>query len=60
MADPNKLTQAIDKVLAGQTDPWTDLCIAAVHLGHALAQFDNARRRYVASKRAAEVTATPT
>lgn len=47
----SRLDQAVDKILAGdETDAWTDLVAATVRLGAALARWDNARARYVASK----------
>jgi len=48
--DPDRLAAAVDKVLAGESDPWTDLCVAAVRLGCAFAEFENACSRYGASK----------
>lgn len=47
----SKLDSAVEAILAGEhdRDEWTALCVAAVRLGHAMAVFDHARRRYVAA-----------
>jgi hypothetical protein len=50
----NKLDEAVAKILAGsdaQLDPWTELCIATIKLGAALADFDNKRKEYVRSQK---------
>jgi hypothetical protein len=46
----SRLDDAVDAILAGQPDrdEWTALCVATVRLGHALAGWDDARRRYIA------------
>lgn len=47
-----KLDLAVQKILAeAKRDPWTDLCVAAVRLGAACAEFDNARKAYVESQK---------
>jgi hypothetical protein len=33
------------------SDEWTDLCIATIRLGKALAEFDNARKAYIRSQK---------
>lgn len=47
------LDEAVAKILADDADgdPWTELCVATVRLGAALAHFDNARKRYVTSQK---------
>lgn len=47
----SKLDEALDAILAGEPDrdEWTALVVATARLGHALAEWDEARRRYVAA-----------
>lgn len=48
----SKLDLAVAKILAeDEQDPWTELCVATVRLGIALARFDNARKKYVESQK---------
>lgn len=49
-----KLEEAVAKILAeDESDPWTELCIATIRLGAALAHFDNARKAYIKSQEGA-------
>ena len=45
-----RLEMAVDAILAGEydRDEWTALCVATVRLVHAIAEYDNAHRVYVA------------
>ncbi len=47
----DKLEAAINKILSdAELDPWTQLCIATIKLGTALAEFENAKKAYVKSR----------
>lgn len=47
-----KLNEAVQKIIDGEEDdPWTALCIETVRLGAALARWENAKKRYVASQK---------
>lgn len=48
----SKLDEAVQKIIDGEVDdPWTALCVETVRLGTALARWENAKRRYVASQK---------
>lgn len=50
----SKLDAAIEAILAGEPyrDEWTALCVAAVRLGAAFAEFDAAKKRYLEAQKA--------
>jgi len=54
----SRLDLAVDAILAGEPhrDEWTELCVATVRLGAALAEWDNARHRYIKTRKANRVT----
>lgn len=46
-----RLDDAVEKILAEESDPWTDLCAETIRMAAAIKRWDEALKRYKESKR---------